>query len=371
MAEDWASDVKTYAPDADDKVIAKIVGYCGIALRKPDSSVVSFTDPVETGRVRDNYCRKKLGLTDSDDAIDAAIAAVGARMGADTTRNRVTVYYLLAEAHGKLGLFGASGATPAATSSKASGAAGAGAAALMAAPAPVTAGPAATPVPFTASVAPAVSGNGDHAAHHSPLHSGLHHPGHGPAAAAANGQWNDYGGLAAKVLGGFVAIIFGGALLGNLIGDGLDPRLEPEPLPAYQGAPVAPAAAVPAPAQVIPTGAGVIAETVQGMPKVSVYFDTGKAAIASDFAAVAGPIKAWIDANPGDRLVVSGFNDPTGNAAANAELSKNRAQAVAAALAGLGVAEDRIDLEKPPETTATDTDMAQARRVEIVVRSGG
>jgi outer membrane protein OmpA-like peptidoglycan-associated protein len=115
----------------------------------------------------------------------------------------------------------------------------------------------------------------------------------------------------------------------------------------------------------------VIGETVAGKPKVSVYFDTGKSDIAPDFAAVAAPIKAWIDANPGDRLAVSGFNDATGNAALNAELSKNRAQEVAAALAAIGVPADRIDLVKPADTTATDTDMAEARRVEIVVTEGG
>jgi outer membrane protein OmpA-like peptidoglycan-associated protein len=107
MAEDWAIDVKKYVPNADDGAIAGIVRYCGIALRNRDSSLVSFTDPAETDRVRENYLKKKLGLTDPDSVLDAAIAAVGVRMKEDTTRNRVTVYYLLAEHFGKLGLFGA------------------------------------------------------------------------------------------------------------------------------------------------------------------------------------------------------------------------------------------------------------------------
>lgn len=37
---DWGSDVKRYVPDADDRVIAKIVSYCGIALRTRDASLV-------------------------------------------------------------------------------------------------------------------------------------------------------------------------------------------------------------------------------------------------------------------------------------------------------------------------------------------
>ena len=350
MAEDWASDVKKYAPGADDKVIAKIVSYCGIALRKRDSSMVSFTDPVETGRVRDNYCRKKLGLTDSDSDVDAAIEAVGKRMSGDTTRNRVTVYYLLAEAFGKLSLFGGSSVTAAAIPP---GSIGAGAAALMAAT-PTAAKPAAaTPAvaaPATQAPAP-VSNEHDH-------HS---------VAAAAKGQWNGYGGLAAKVLGGFAVIVFTGALLGNLIGGGLDPQLDPNPLPAYQG-PETTASVTAAAAPAAPDGAGVTAQTVEEKPLVSVYFDTGKTDVVPAFATVAAPIKAWIDTHPADRLAVSGFNDPTGNAALNAELSKNRAKAVATALAGIGVSADRIDLVKPPETTDTDTDMSQARRVDIVVK---
>lgn len=67
---------------------------------------------------------------------------------------------------------------------------------------------------------------------------------------------------------------------------------------------------------------------------------------------------------------VSGFNDPTGNAALNAELSKKRAQSVAAALAAQGVPADSIDLEKPPETTDTTTTKENARRVDIVVKEG-
>ncbi len=105
MAEDWALDVRKYAPGADGDVIAGIVRHCGIALRSRDASLVSFGDPKETGRVRDGFCRKKLALTDSDAVLDAAIAAVGKRMSDTSFRNRVTVYYLLADHFGKLELF--------------------------------------------------------------------------------------------------------------------------------------------------------------------------------------------------------------------------------------------------------------------------
>lgn len=103
---DWAADVKIYAPDADDAVIAGIVKHCGIALSKQDSSLVSFTDSQETDRVREGFLKKKLALTDDDATLDAAIAAVGTQMKSDRTKNRVTVYYLLADHFGKLSMFG-------------------------------------------------------------------------------------------------------------------------------------------------------------------------------------------------------------------------------------------------------------------------
>lgn len=102
MAEDWAIDVRKYAPDADADIIAGLVRYCGIALRNRDSALVSFSDKTETDRVKANFLKRKLALTDSDDVLDAAIAKVGEQMKTDRTKNRVTVYYLLADAFGRL-----------------------------------------------------------------------------------------------------------------------------------------------------------------------------------------------------------------------------------------------------------------------------
>jgi len=105
MSEDWAIDVKKYVPNADSKAIAGIVRYCGIALQNRDSSLVSFTDKEEVARVRNNFLKKKLGLTNPDADLDKAIVAIGDKMKGDRTKNRVTVYYLLADHFGKLSAF--------------------------------------------------------------------------------------------------------------------------------------------------------------------------------------------------------------------------------------------------------------------------
>jgi hypothetical protein len=106
MAEDWTADVKKYSPNADDKAIAGIVKYLGIALQNRDSALVSFSNREELARVRDSFLKKKLGLTMSDAELDKAITAVGEKLKGDRSKNRVTVYYLLAEQFGKLSVFG-------------------------------------------------------------------------------------------------------------------------------------------------------------------------------------------------------------------------------------------------------------------------
>ena len=118
----------------------------------------------------------------------------------------------------------------------------------------------------------------------------------------------------------------------------------------------------------IPEGAGVTSELRDGKPVVKVYFDTSSTAVAPAFAGAAGGLNAWLAANPGSSLAVSGFNDATGNAAANAELSKNRAQVVQAALIAAGVAENSVELVKPEDATQGTGNDADARRVEVVVR---
>jgi uncharacterized protein DUF2853 len=105
MAEDWAVDVKKYVPNADQKAIAGIVRYLGIALQKRDSSLVAFYDKEEIAHVRTNFLKKKLGLTNPDAELDKAIMAIGEKMKGDRTKNRVTVYYLLADHFGKLSAF--------------------------------------------------------------------------------------------------------------------------------------------------------------------------------------------------------------------------------------------------------------------------
>lgn len=94
------------------------------------------------------------------------------------------------------------------------------------------------------------------------------------------------------------------------------------------------------------------------------YFATGAAALPDDAAATVAAIKAAAEAAGSRKLVLSGFHDSTGDPAKNAELAKERAKAVRAALVAAGLPADRIALRKPESTTGSGDDK-EARRVEV------
>jgi len=98
---DYVPDVKKYTATVNEAAVAAIVKYCGIALRGPDSSLVSTTDPKELATVRDGFAAKKLGLT--AEAADSGIKVTAEKMKAAGRKSRVTFYYLLAESTGTLG----------------------------------------------------------------------------------------------------------------------------------------------------------------------------------------------------------------------------------------------------------------------------
>lgn len=150
-----------------------------------------------------------------------------------------------------------------------------------------------------------------------------------------------------------------------------EPASPPAPAAADgASAPAAmPAADTSAAAAEEPTGAGVVGSVgADNMPMLTVYFDSAKSDVHGDFATKATDLVNYLKANAEAKAVISGFNDPTGDATMNAELSKARAQAVQAALMAQGVSQDRTVLEKPADTTGTAGTNAASRRVEVTLR---
>ena len=131
------------------------------------------------------------------------------------------------------------------------------------------------------------------------------------------------------------------------------PVVESVPTPAPQ-VEVAPA---PAPVEAAPVD----------LPKAELFFEVGQAAMPANTGAALAPIVSYLAANPMAMAAVAGFHDPTGDAAANEELAKNRAIGVRDALVNAGVAEGRIVMDKPVVTTG-DGSLEAARRVEVTIR---
>ncbi len=348
MAEDWLVDVRKYDADADEIVVKKIVNHCGIALRSKDASLVAFSDRAETGRVRESFLKKKLALTDDDATLDAAIAGVGERMKADRTKNRVTVYYLLAQHFDLLDLFGG---TKRGTAAPVAAVAAAAAAGTTAAPLAAMSTPAAgTPAEASGTPVPPKGGSG----------------GGGPGRGRLDDDFDliGFGCLA-------LAIILAGFAFAAFASGWLFPGEEEETSIAAPAPATAPAPApTPAPVQAVPEGSGVVSAQRDEKPMLTVYFDTGAAEVTPDFAAASAEVMAYLEGNPDATLAISGYNDPSGNAELNAELSKNRAQNVQAALVAAGVDEARTELVKPDDATTTDMTPAEARRVEVTIVEG-
>ena len=484
MATDWAADVKKYVAKADDAAIAGIVRYLGIALRNRDSSLVSFSDKTETDRVRNNFLKKKLALTQADSVLDAAIAKVGEQMKADRTKNRVTVYYLLASEFKQLGLFvkaapaakaapkppaakpaaktkPATKTTPAAKAvgaaalvagaaaaakAKPAKAAPAKAKAVKVAPAKATPAKAAAAAPKKAAVAapakkataaakkaaatpkaskakatPAKATTAKAAAPASNATQGLLDkaastasdagkatsgavvgavaaagaPGAAAVSAASGAASSAAGGVADKASAVLSAgskpaatsaddssdmtwlyWLIGAALAALIIWFVFLRGPDADDASITEGAASAAAsdvgtdlAAAPAEGSVtIPDGAGVTSEMRDGKPVVKVYFDTAKIDVTPAFIRTASGLKEWLDTHSGSTVAISGYSDPSGDAAANAELSKQRAQAVQAGLIAAGIPVEAALLVKPEVSADGSVPKEAARRVEVVVK---
>ena len=95
-----------------------------------------------------------------------------------------------------------------------------------------------------------------------------------------------------------------------------------------------------------------------------IYFASGSAALPADAAATLERVLMTLKGSNEAKATISGYHDMSGDPVKNAELSKERAQAVQKALVDAGIAEDRIDLQKP-QATGEGGSADEARRVEI------
>lgn len=123
----------------------------------------------------------------------------------------------------------------------------------------------------------------------------------------------------------------------------------PASMPSSSGSPASASGAA-SPLQVVPAA-------------VSVFFEEGVTTVESADGEKLAPL-ARHAREAGVSLRVSGFHSKTGSVQRNAEIAKERAVAVRALLIELGVAADRVILDKPRETLSEE-DNRRARRVDV------
>ena len=99
--------------------------------------------------------------------------------------------------------------------------------------------------------------------------------------------------------------------------------------------------------------------------RLSFYFATGKAQVAGNAKEKANDILEA--AKQGKKIGISGYTDSTGNAATNAKLVKERAQAVKAFLVANGVPNSQLELIKPQDTTGAAGKDQEGRRVDAYI----
>ena len=129
-------------------------------------------------------------------------------------------------------------------------------------------------------------------------------------------------------------------------------------------------------AAVKPAAAPVVAQAVVEEPEIApvgealvkVFFavDSATLAVVDSEGVVVKTIEV-LKLQPKAIVLLSGFHDPSGDAAHNAALAKARAEAVRNALVAAGVAPERVKLRKP-ETTVGSGSPEEGRRVEVRVQ---
>ena len=102
----YKSDIEKFDGSCDEELLKAIVKHIRPSIFHPDGEKVSCSEKKELETVRENFLKKKLGLSNSDDELDAAIQGVCEKVGSSNkNKYRATFYYLLAKEFDKKSAF--------------------------------------------------------------------------------------------------------------------------------------------------------------------------------------------------------------------------------------------------------------------------
>ncbi|MEX3981931.1 efflux RND transporter periplasmic adaptor subunit [Paraburkholderia sp. EG287A] len=98
--------------------------------------------------------------------------------------------------------------------------------------------------------------------------------------------------------------------------------------------------------------------------RTALYFASGSSSLDAQSADALAAVARRLVAEPGMRVVISGYTDSSGSQAANQRLAAARAGTVRAALVVAGVKSERIEMRKPAQIVANDPP-DKSRRVDV------
>ncbi|NPA73131.1 MAG: DUF2853 family protein [Epsilonproteobacteria bacterium] len=98
----YNSKIKDIEPKYDADLLAKVTKGLGPSIYRKDAETIACSSPDELATVRNNFLKKKLGLTNDDSELDAAIKEVCDQMGSSNrNKYRAIFYYLLVKKFNK------------------------------------------------------------------------------------------------------------------------------------------------------------------------------------------------------------------------------------------------------------------------------
>ncbi len=105
LIEKYTAQLEKAGVKVDADLLDKVTTGCGPAIYNADAATVAASDDAELETVKNNFLIKKLGLTESDDMIDA-IKEVCNQIGSSVpNKYRAVVYYMLTKKYGKENIY--------------------------------------------------------------------------------------------------------------------------------------------------------------------------------------------------------------------------------------------------------------------------
>ncbi len=102
----YIEEAKKLNLNLSDEYIANISKSLGPAIYRADTEIVACGDKSELDRIRNNYLKKKLGLTDENPVLDEMIQRVCVKLGTSNRKKyRALFYGLLAIEAGKESIY--------------------------------------------------------------------------------------------------------------------------------------------------------------------------------------------------------------------------------------------------------------------------